>query len=79
MWANRYIRAAAIMELSSKLLQQAVDQLATLPGIGKKTAMRLTLNLLKRSQEDVNAFGNAFIRLREEIVFCKLCHNISDA
>lgn len=67
------------MELSSKLLQQAVDQLATLPGIGKKTAMRLTLNLLKRSQEDVNAFGNAFIRLREEIVFCKLCHNISDA
>ena len=72
-------RIFASMELSSRQLQRAVDQLASLPGIGRKTALRLTLHLLKQSPEVVQAFGEAFIKLKDEVKFCEKCHNLSDA
>ena len=63
---------------SSTLLENAVNEFAKLPGIGRKTALRLVLHLLKQSEGEVDLFGNTFIRLRKEIVYCKVCHNISD-
>lgn len=65
-------------QYSSSLLENAVNEFAKLPGIGRKTALRLVLYLLKQSENEVDAFGNAMIRLRKEIVYCKVCHNISD-
>jgi recombination protein RecR len=66
------------MILSSKLLEEAVNALSTLPGIGSKTALRLALYLLKEKNEDVEAFVNAIVKMRQEIMYCKECHNISD-
>lgn len=66
------------MNLPSKLVEAAVEQFSTLPGIGKRTALRLVLHLLKQNKEDVNAFANAFIEMRNNIKYCKSCHNISD-
>ncbi len=63
---------------SSVLLDNATKEFAKLPGIGKKTALRLVLHLLRQSKEEVENFGNAFITLRNEIQYCKVCHNISD-
>lgn len=63
---------------SSLLLENAVNEFTKLPGIGRKTALRLVLHLLKQSEHDVDVFGNTFIRLRKEIRYCKVCHNISD-
>ncbi|MDR0421343.1 MAG: recombination mediator RecR [Prevotellaceae bacterium] len=65
-------------ELQSILLNAAVDEFARLPGIGRKTALRLVLHLLKQPAPDVEKFGNAFIKLRNEIKYCKICNNISD-
>ena len=65
-------------QFSSSLLENAVSEFSKLPGIGRKTALRLVLHLLKQSEHDVEAFGNSFIQLRKEIVYCKECHNISD-
>ena len=65
--------------LSSKLLDNAVDEFAKLPGIGKKTALRLVLHLLKRTKEDVELFGNSIIEMRNNIKRCKVCRNISDS
>jgi recombination protein RecR len=62
----------------SKLLENAVNEFASLPGIGRKTAFRLVMNLLKRDSEEVRRFGESLIRLHEEIHYCKKCHNISD-
>ena len=62
----------------SQLLQNAVDEFSKLPGIGRKTALRLVLNMLRRDEEDVNRFANAVIRLRSEVRYCSVCHNISD-
>jgi len=62
----------------SKLLENAVNEFAKLPGIGKKTALRLVLHLLKRDKEEVYLFGNTLIQLKNEIKHCKCCHNISD-
>ena len=67
------------MNYSSKLLELAVDEFSKLPGIGKKTALRLVLNLLKRDKSDVNQFASSIKNLREGIRYCKKCHNISDA
>ncbi|MCR5496573.1 MAG: recombination mediator RecR [Paludibacteraceae bacterium] len=64
---------------SSVLLDNAVKEFSKLPGIGKKTALRLVLHLLRQSNEDVEQFGNAFITLRNGIRYCKVCHNISDS
>jgi len=60
------------------LLENAVNEFAKLPGIGRKTALRLVLHLLKQSEHEVEVFGNSFIQLRKEIIYCKVCHNISD-
>ncbi|NDV47863.1 recombination protein RecR [Paludibacter sp. 221] len=65
-------------QFSSILLENAVNEFAKLPGIGKKTALRLVLHLLKQSEQEVELFGNTFIQLRKEIRYCKVCHNISD-
>jgi recombination protein RecR len=67
------------MSFSSSLLETAVNEFSRLPGIGKKTALRLALHLLKQPETEVNGFGEAIIRLRNEIRFCRKCHNISDA
>tara|TARA_B100000900_G_scaffold351026_1_gene317917 strand:- start:949 stop:1548 length:600 start_codon:yes stop_codon:yes gene_type:complete len=60
------------------LIQEAVEQFAKLPGVGRKTALRLVLNLLQMDKEEVNRFGQAFIDLRNHINYCSNCHNISD-
>lgn len=62
----------------SRLLENAVNELSRLPGIGRKTALRMALHLLKSKPAEVEAFGNAIIKLRNEIVFCSSCGNISD-
>jgi recombination protein RecR len=67
------------MQLPSSLLENAVNEFAKLPGIGKKTALRLVLHLLKQDVGDVEHFGETIIRLRNEIKFCKRCSNVSDA
>lgn len=64
--------------LPSKLLQNAVDEMSSLPGVGKKTALRLVLNLLKREKQEVRNFAAVFVALREEICFCNSCYNLSD-
>lgn len=66
------------MELPSKDLVEAVEQLASLPSIGKRSALRLVLNLLKRSPEEVERFASSFIDLKKNIKYCKSCGNISD-
>ncbi len=66
------------MALSSPLLEQAVDQLATLPGVGRRTAMRFALELLRREPAEVVRLAEAIRRLREEVRFCQECCNISD-
>ncbi|MEZ4738454.1 MAG: toprim domain-containing protein [Flavobacteriales bacterium] len=66
------------MSLPSILLEQAVDQLASLPGIGRRTAMRLALDLLRRDAQEVARFSDAIRKLRDEVRFCDTCCNISD-
>jgi len=66
------------MIFSSTLLENAVNEFAKLPGIGKKTALRLVLHLLKKEVDDVKNFSEAVLKMREEINFCNRCHNIAD-
>ena len=66
------------MNFSSKLLENAVNEFATLPGIGQKTALRLVLHLLSQPQADVEKFSHTLLQLKNEIRFCETCHNISD-
>jgi recombination protein RecR len=66
------------MEFSSKLLEKAVNEMAQLPGIGKRTALRLVLHLLKQPKEHSRFLTNAILTMREEVKFCNSCHNISD-
>ncbi|NND76801.1 MAG: recombination protein RecR [Flavobacteriales bacterium] len=66
------------MQSSSKLIENAVDQLSSLPGIGRKTAFRLVLNLLNRDMGDIERFSNAFTDLKGNIKFCIECFNLSD-
>lgn len=66
------------MEFSSKLLENAVNEVAMLPGIGKRTALRLVLHLLKQPNEQTVHLTEALLHMRSEIKFCKSCHNISD-
>ena len=66
------------MGRSSTLLENAVDQLATLPGIGRRTAMRLALDLLRREPDEVARFTEAVRRMKEDVRFCEVCCNISD-
>jgi recombination protein RecR len=64
---------------SSRLLEEAVDEFASLPGIGRKTALRLVLHLLKQEDKTVEHFGNTILRMKSEIKSCNSCHNISDS
>lgn len=65
-------------EYPSKLLENAVNEFSKLPGIGRKSALRLVLHLLRRDVSEVDSFGNSIIQLRSEIKHCRICHNISD-
>ncbi|BAV09981.1 DNA replication and repair protein RecR [Filimonas lacunae] len=67
------------MQLPSSLLENAVNEFSKLPGIGKKTALRLVLHLLKQEVGAVEQFGDTIARMRREIQFCQRCFNISDA
>jgi recombination protein RecR len=67
------------MNFSSALLENAVNEFSKLPGIGKKTALRLVLHLLKQDEKQVALFSETIARMRREIRFCKTCHHISDA
>jgi recombination protein RecR len=66
-------------EFPSRLLENAVNEFASLPGIGRKTAFRLVMNLLRRNSEEVKRFGESIIKLHDEINYCKLCNNLSDS
>jgi recombination protein RecR len=67
------------VEYPSKLIEEAVNQVSKLPGIGKKTALRLVLHLIREKAENTFALTEALSNLRAQIKFCKFCHNISDA
>ena len=66
------------MKIPSRLVEDAVEQFSSLPGIGKRTALRLVLQLLKRSEDEVKQFAAAFTDLKEHVKTCKSCGNISD-
>ncbi|MEY3679239.1 MAG: hypothetical protein RI924_1380 [Bacteroidota bacterium] len=66
------------MNFSSKLLENAVNEFAKLPGVGQRTALRLVLHLLNQEKAELSQFTSALDRLREEIRFCETCHNIAD-
>lgn len=63
----------------SKIFEQAVNEFASLPGIGRRSAVRMVLHMLKQNSADARRFGETMIRLTQEIQFCKNCHNISDS
>lgn len=65
-------------EFPSRLLEDAVNEFASLPGVGRKTAFRLVMNLLRRDKEEVRRFGESIMRLHGEIHYCSVCNNISD-
>lgn len=67
-----------IQQYPSRLLERAVQEFSKLPGIGRKTALRLVLHLLRQDHEDVLQFTDALSRMKEEVKFCRVCHNISD-
>lgn len=66
------------MQFPSKLIEDAVNGFATLPGIGKKTALRLVMHLLQKEEKDTQTIADAILKMRHEIKFCKTCHNVSD-
>ncbi len=66
------------MDFSSKLLEEAVNEMSQLPGIGRRTALRLVLHLLKQPESQTVALSKALLDLKTEVKFCKNCHNISD-
>lgn len=68
-----------IQQYPSRLLEKAVQEFSRLPGIGRKTALRLVLHLLRQDSEDVNRFAEAVSTMKREVKFCRVCHNISDS
>jgi len=69
----------SIDQFPSRLLEDAVNEFARLPGIGRKTALRLVLHLLRQETDEVRRFSNTIIQLKENILYCKSCNNISDS
>ena len=67
------------MEFSSKLIEKAVNEIAQLPGIGKRSALRLVLHLLKQPKEQTEFLSQAIVNMRADIKYCTSCHNISDS
>ena len=68
-----------MQQYPSQLLERAVEAFSQLPGVGRKTALRLVLHLLRQSTEDVDRFADAVIRVKHDVKYCRVCHNISDA
>ena len=68
-----------IQQYPSQLLEQAVQEFSKLPGIGRKTALRLVLHELRRTDEEVEQFADALLKMKHEVQFCRCCHNISDS
>lgn len=66
------------MNFPSKLIEEAVEEIAKLPGIGKKTALRLALHLLKRDEKQTRSLTESLVRMRTQTSYCRQCHNISD-
>ena len=62
----------------SQLLEKAVEEFSKLPGVGRKTALRLVLYLLRLNVDEVDVFSNSIAQLRHEVRYCRVCHNISD-
>lgn len=67
-----------MQQYPSQLLERAVEAFSQLPGVGRKTALRLVLHLLRQSTEDVDSFADTVIRVKHDVKYCKVCHNISD-
>ena len=67
-----------MQQYPSQLLERAVEAFSQLPGVGRKTALRLVLHLLRQSTDDVDSFADAVIRVKHDVKYCKVCHNISD-
>lgn len=67
------------MNYPSRLVEEAVNEFTKLPGVGRKTALRFVLHLLRKDEAEVQRFGNAFIRLRQELKYCRECHNICES
>ncbi len=67
------------MNFSSKLIENAVNEFSKLPGVGRRTALRYVLHLLKQSDKEVGSFSETLVKLKHELKYCKNCHNISDA
>ena len=67
-----------MQQYSSQLLERAVESFSQLPGVGRKTALRLVLHLLRQPLEDVDSFTDAVTHVRHDVKYCKVCHNISD-
>lgn len=66
------------MIFPSKLIEDAIEEFTKLPGIGKKTALRLVLHLLQQEKDSVSKFGDTIVKMRQDIKFCDICHNLSD-
>lgn len=77
---NYFCRKTFVMSIRfpSKLLEEAVNEFSSLPGIGRKTAFRLVMHLLRRDSAEVRRFGETITRLREDVCYCSVCHGISD-
>jgi recombination protein RecR len=75
MLESPYFRA---MNFSSKLVEMAVDEFAKLPGVGRKTAFRFVVHLLKKDRDGLSGFANTLLRLKEETRQCKFCHNVTE-
>lgn len=67
-----------MQQYSSALIENAVNEFSKLPGVGRKTALRFVLHLLRQTEDDVTHFGESIVRVRKEIKYCKICHNVSD-
>ena len=67
-----------VQQYSSALLEKAVGEFSKLPGIGRKTALRLVLFMLRQGDSDVDQFVNAVSKMKREVKYCRVCHNISD-
>lgn len=74
-----YLHTFVLVKIPSKYVEQAVEQMASLPGIGRRTALRLVLQLMNRSQGEIESFSQAFLDMKEHVKKCSVCGNISDS
>ena len=68
-----------MQQYPSQLLERAVEAFSQLPGVGRKTALRLVLHLLRQPADEVDGFAEAVVRVKHDVKYCKVCHNISDS